>query len=146
MCLRDYKMKNHSFLYGPFQPTLLKRLVVLGTCIGAEDSRCPDRCLLEGNPDTDNNWLWLTRNKLPTFCVLSPTFLSSSFLYFFTFHCLSLALLSFSLMFSLLFYYHTRAYYFQKSTLVFCFAYLFHSTNIYQWLRANHCSGQFRLI
>lgn len=52
---------------------------------------------------------------------------------FFIYHFCSLFLLS---IFPLLFHYNTMSCYFQKTNLVFfCFPHLFHSTNIYQWMK-----------
>lgn len=88
---------------------------------------------------------WLKTNW-PSFVLFSLL----SFLCLFCTFLLFIAYLSFFFPFSLFFppffLNPTMAQYFQKATLVFCFAHLFHSTSIYQWLRANHCSDQIRLI
>lgn len=141
ICFQDCKMKIHSFLDLPFQPTFLEHLGMLGPGIDAEEPR-PWEMPSGGE---------LNCQQLAIANLKQIAHLLCSFLYFssFVFSIFFIAYISFFLLFLyffLLFYYPTMPCYFQNANLIFCLAHSFHCTNFYQWLKNRPPLWPFRIV
>lgn len=145
ICFQDYKMKVQSFLYLPFQPKFLENPGMLGTCIGAECLGYPGDAF--GGKLSCEQLAIANLKQIDHLlcCFLFSTFffVFSVFLYlsFFIFHSF------FFFFFTFFFFTITLCHVISKrpslSSSVFP---TYFSSNIYQGMKENHHSVQFRVI